>query len=206
MHKFRLTVAAGALAAAGFCIADGMAQTTEAPFTAAQAAAGRAAYATSCAGCHQANLAGSGEQPPLAGASFMASWGKRSAKDFYEDIRANMPYGRAGSLDTAAYQSITAFILSANGAKPGSKAFDGTSATLISSVASGQVPASIASAARRSSGDEGEGGGGRAPGDEAGPDLDRQDQELHARHRRDAGASRSERLADVSPQLSGLEP
>ena len=121
MREFKLTVAAAGLAAAGLWVADGMAQTAEAPFTAAQAAAGRTAYAASCAGCHGANLAGSGEQPPLAGAGFMASWGKRSAKDFYEDIRANMPYGRAGSLDTAAYQNITAFILSANGAKPGSQ-------------------------------------------------------------------------------------
>ncbi|HXB51762.1 MAG TPA: c-type cytochrome, partial [Rhizomicrobium sp.] len=163
MREFRLTIAAAGLAAAGFCIADGVAQTAEAPFTAAQAAAGRAAYATSCAGCHQANLAGSGEQPALAGPSFMASWGKRSIKDFYEDIRANMPYGRAGSLDTAAYQNITAFILSANGAKPGSKAFEGGATTLISSVATGQVPANVAAAARRGGGDEGEGGGGRAP-------------------------------------------
>jgi alcohol dehydrogenase (cytochrome c) len=162
MREFRLTVAAAALAAAGLWMADGMAQTAEAPFTAAQALAGRAAYAASCASCHQANLAGSGEQPALAGTSFMATWGKRSVKDFYEDIRANMPYGRAGSLDTATYQNIAAFVLSANGAKPGAKAFDGNATTLISSIATGQVPAAIA-AAKRGSGDEGEGGGGRAP-------------------------------------------
>jgi len=162
MRELRVTIVAAGLAAAGLWIADSVAQTTQAPFTAAQAQAGRAAYATSCASCHQANLAGSGEQPPLAGSSFMATWGRRSVKDFYEDIRANMPYGRGGSLDTPAYQNITAFILSANGAKPGSKPFDGTSTTLISAVASGQVPADIARTARRGGGDEGEGGGGRA--------------------------------------------
>jgi len=170
MRELKLTIVAAGLAAAGLWIADGVAQTSETPFTAAQAAAGRTAYAASCAGCHGATLAGSGEQPPLAGASFMSSWGKRSAKDFYEDIRANMPYGRAGSLDTAAYQNITAFILGANGAKPGSKPFDGSATTLISSVATGQVPANIAGAARRSGGDD-EGGGGRAPAMKLGQTL-----------------------------------
>src|SRR5215469_10768342 len=144
MGSFRLTLAAAGLAAAGLSVAGSLAQTAEAPFSAAQAQAGRVAYAANCASCHQANLAGSGEQPALAGPSFMATWGKRSVKDFYEDIRANMPYGKSGSLDAATYQNITAFILSANGAKPGSKAFDGTSTTLISAVASGQIPADIA--------------------------------------------------------------
>jgi alcohol dehydrogenase (cytochrome c) len=170
MREFRLTIAAFGLAAAGLWVASGVAQTTEAPFTAAQAQAGRAAYAASCAGCHQANLAGAGEQPPLAGPSFMASWGKRSVRDFYEDIRASMPYGRAGSLDAATYQNITAFVLSANGARPGSKAFDGTSTTQISAIATGQIPADIARPARRGAGDEGE-GGGRAPAMKLGQTL-----------------------------------
>ena len=110
-------------------------------FTAAQAEAGRAAYAANCAGCHQANLAGSGEQPALAGAPFMAAWGRRSTKEFYDDIRAEMPYGKAGSLDAATYQNITAFVMSANGAKPGTTAFDGTQSVQISTIATGQVPA-----------------------------------------------------------------
>ena len=163
MREFKLTIVAAGLAAAGIWVADSKAQTAEAPFSAAQAQAGRTAYVTNCGGCHQANLSGSGEQPPLAGPSFMATWGKRSVRDFYEDIRASMPYGRAGSLDASTYQNITAFVLSANGAKPGSRPFDGSSTTPISAVASGQIPADIASARRRGSGDEGEGGGGRAP-------------------------------------------
>ena len=52
--------------------------------------AGRTAYAASCAGCHQANLSGSGEQPPLAGQGFMTAWGRRTAKELYDDIRAQM--------------------------------------------------------------------------------------------------------------------
>ena len=39
-------------------------------FTAAQAAAGRAAYQERCASCHLPDLRGSNEAPPLAGAQF----------------------------------------------------------------------------------------------------------------------------------------
>ena len=159
MRALATTIAA---LTAGFWAVSGWAQTSEGPFTEAQARAGRAAYAINCGGCHQQNLSGSGDQVPLAGTTFMASWGRRPIKEFYDDIRANMPYGRAGSLDAATYQNITAFILSANGAKPGSKAFDGSAATLVSAVASGQVPADIANPPRRAAADEG-GGGGRAP-------------------------------------------
>jgi alcohol dehydrogenase (cytochrome c) len=128
----------------GLGIAPSSAQTAQAPFTTAQAAAGRTAYAADCASCHQANLSGSGEQPALAGASFMAAWGRRPIRDFYADISANMPYGRAGSLDAATYQAITAFVMVANGAHPSSVAFDGTQTTPIGSIANGQIPADIA--------------------------------------------------------------
>jgi alcohol dehydrogenase (cytochrome c) len=142
MRGFGLTVAAAAMAVASLWVAS--AQTAEGPFTEAQATAGRAAYAANCAGCHQANLAGAGEQPPLAGASFMASWGKRSVKEFYDDIRSTMPYGKAGSLDAATYQNITAFIMTANGAHAGAKPFDGSAGVKVSAIANGQIPADIA--------------------------------------------------------------
>src|SRR5882762_2923939 len=103
---------AAAIPLIGGWVAVGSAQTAEGPFTQAQVVAGRTAYAASCAGCHQANLSGSGEQPPLAGTGFMTVWGRRSAKEFYDDIRAQMPYGNAGSLDAVAYQNIVAFVLS----------------------------------------------------------------------------------------------
>ena len=153
-----------AFVAAGAWVASSLAQPAAAPFTAAQVEAGRTAYAANCASCHQANLAGSGEQPALAGPGFMAAWGRRTTKEFYDDIRAQMPYGKGGSLDAATYQNITAFVLSANGAKPGSAAFNGNQSVRISTVATGQVPAAIANARRRGGGDdEGGGGAGRAP-------------------------------------------
>ena len=118
------------------------------PFTSAQASAGRAAYAASCAGCHEANLAGSGDQPPLAGPSFMATWGARSTRDLYDDIRSQMPYGKGDSLDPTTYQNIVAFILLANGAQPGDQSFGPNVAVAVNSVANGQMPANIARPAR----------------------------------------------------------
>ena len=152
-----------AFMAAGAWAATGLAQPAAAPFTARQAEAGRVAYGANCASCHQANLAGSGEQPALAGPQFMAAWGRRTTKEFYDDIRAEMPYGKAGSLDAATYQNITAFVMSANGAKPGNSAFDGSQAVRISAIATGQVPPAIANARRGGGDDEGGGGAGRAP-------------------------------------------
>jgi len=154
------TLIVTAAVTAGFWAVNGAAQTSEGPFTQAQAQAGRTAYAANCGGCHQQNLSGSGDQVPLAGTTFMASWGRRPVKEFYDDIRANMPYGRAGSLDAVTYQNITAFILSANGAKPGTKAFDGTSTARISAIATGQVPADIANPPQRPNA---ESAAGRAP-------------------------------------------
>ena len=152
-----------AFMAAGAWAATGLAQPAAAPFTARQAEAGRVAYGANCASCHQANLAGSGEQPALAGPQFMAAWGRRTTKEFYDDIRAEMPYGKAGSLDAATYQNITAFVMSANGAKLGNSAFDGSQAVRISAIATGQVPPAIANARRGGGDDEGGGGAGRAP-------------------------------------------
>ncbi len=155
-----VSLIATAAVTVGLWAVSGSAQTAEGPFTQAQAEAGRTAYAANCGGCHQQNLSGSGDQVPLAGTTFMASWGRRPVKEFYDDIRANMPYGRAGSLDAATYQNITAFILTANGAKPGSKSFDGTSMVRVSAIATGQVPADIANPPRRANA---ENAAGRAP-------------------------------------------
>ena len=105
--------------------------------------AGRAAYAANCMTCHQANLAGEGDALPLAGKTFMAAWGKRTTADLYNTIRTSMPYGNPGSLDAKTYASLVAFILQANGAKPGATAFTPATAVKISTIASGTVPADI---------------------------------------------------------------
>src|SRR6266446_2980205 len=91
------------------------------PFTAEQAAAGRAAYQAQCASCHLPDLSGSNEALPLAGSNFMNTWGSRSTRDLFAHTRT-MPPGKAGSLGQQAYLEITAFILETNGADPGKQA------------------------------------------------------------------------------------
>ncbi|MEI7790001.1 MAG: PQQ-binding-like beta-propeller repeat protein [Alphaproteobacteria bacterium] len=113
------------------------------PFTAAQATAGHGAYLQNCASCHNRTLAGGGEAPPLVGSPFIGSWGKRGANELYEVIKASMPMGNGGSLPAETYQQIAAFIFQANGAVPGSTAFNGTAKTLIASFATGKTPAGL---------------------------------------------------------------
>lgn len=96
-------------------------------FTAQQAAAGRNAYATSCASCHMPDLSGSNDAPPLAGPVFMSTWRARTTKDLFEYLSASMPPGGA-SLNTEIYESITAYILEVNGASAGETSFRATTA------------------------------------------------------------------------------
>ena len=110
-------------------------------YTAAQAEAGRTAYARECAVCHQENLQGSFEAPPLAGASFLRFWGDLTARDLFDRIRLSMPPERPGALGEKAYVDIVAYLLQANGAAPGDTALDASTAVAIASVAGGEAPA-----------------------------------------------------------------
>jgi alcohol dehydrogenase (cytochrome c) len=98
--------------------------------TALQAAAGRSAYAASCASCHMPDLSGSNDAPPLAGPVFMSTWRARTTKDLFEYLSTSMPTGGA-SLSTETYESITAYILEANGASAGETSFRATTAVAI---------------------------------------------------------------------------
>jgi mono/diheme cytochrome c family protein len=80
------------------------------PFTAAQVAAGKAAYEKSCASCHLPTLAGSGDASALAGTPFMAMWGARNAGQLHSFIQTSMPPTAANSLGKT-YLAITAYIL-----------------------------------------------------------------------------------------------
>jgi mono/diheme cytochrome c family protein len=102
-------------------------------FTVQQAAAGRTAYAKSCASCHMPDLSGSNEMPPLAGTAFMSTWATRTTKELYDYMAASMPYGLP-SLTTESYESIAAYILQSNGAPAGSRALSATTAVPIGSV------------------------------------------------------------------------
>ena len=112
-------------------------QVAAALYTAAQAEAGRAAYTRECATCHQANLQGSFEAPPLAGASFLQFWGDLTPRDLFERMRLSMPPDRPGALGDAAYVDIVAYLLQANGAAAGETPLDASAAVAIASVAGG---------------------------------------------------------------------
>lgn len=131
--------AAGAFAAAPpFAAAQGTAVITR-----AQVAAGQAAYAQSCAGCHRANLAGGGDAPALGGPGFIASWGNRSTRELYQFIALSMPAGAPASLSEKTYTDITAYLLAANGAGIGNTAFAKTTDVRISTIANGKRPAGL---------------------------------------------------------------
>lgn len=127
------------------CAGTAMAQTELAtgPFTAAQSEAGRKAYMTNCASCHQANLAGKGDAFALAGRPFMAGWANRTSQDLYKVIHATMPTGAPGSLEDETYANLTAFILHANGAKPGPTPFLRTPPLRIDLIANGIAPGDL---------------------------------------------------------------
>jgi alcohol dehydrogenase (cytochrome c) len=131
-----LTGAAALIALGGaYAFAQGQGVYTE-----AQATAGHAAYTASCAGCHRDNLAGGGDAPALGGSGFMAVFGARSTKDLYNFIAKSMPAGAPGSLSEEQYTDITAYLLSANGAKAGGAPLSKATDVKISSIATGKIP------------------------------------------------------------------
>ncbi len=110
------------------------------PFTAEQAAAGRAAYQAHCANCHLPDLAGRNEALPLAGSNFMNTWGTRSTRDLLAHVRT-MPPGAAGSLGQQTYLEIAAFILATNSAVAGPQPLTSATDVTIRSIATGEVRA-----------------------------------------------------------------
>jgi cytochrome c len=123
--KKLIVVTAGTLSAAAMLtgiLTGQQPQLATAPFTQAQADAGRPAYQTACAACHGPDLGGRNDASQLAGSLFMGSWGNRTTADLVGFMQAAMPPGNAGRLDEATYLNIAAFILDSNGARPGAEA------------------------------------------------------------------------------------
>jgi len=149
----QLVVAAIAFAGCGLFILSGQQAAPPAVYTEAQAAAGRTAYQKSCEKCHTDKLTGrtgaagelpplsslgaddlkmvstyGGKVPPLAGAHFMATWGARTTKDLSTRIK------EAIDVSEATYLSITAYVLQANGARPGTEALTADTAVEVRSL------------------------------------------------------------------------
>lgn len=134
--KARMVVGVAAIAA-WFAVQPGGAQPrAPGPYTAAQASAGQATYQTRCAGCHAPDLTGR-EGPQLAGGTFMSQWGDKTVGDLIGFMRATMPPGGA-PLSEETYVDLAAYILDANGARPGARVLMAGSPAVIRDSASGQ--------------------------------------------------------------------
>jgi quinoprotein glucose dehydrogenase len=82
-------------------------------YTAEQARRGEAAYAQNCASCHGAAME-SFSGPTLKGQSFLDHWREFPLEVLHKTVAETMPWGKAGSLDKAAYLDIIARILEVN--------------------------------------------------------------------------------------------
>ena len=161
-----------ALTAPGFALVLGIAlvsgQPPAAVYTAEQATAGRAAYQTSCAGCHMADLGGRNEAPQLAGNNFLSTWRTRSTRDLLEFTQSTMP-PTGESLPVEQYVNIISYILQSNGAPAGNQAFTPATAVPIGTAATGAAPQTATTTAAAPStapapAARGGGGAGAQPG------------------------------------------
>jgi mono/diheme cytochrome c family protein len=92
-------------------------------YTTAQAASGKAVYATQCSLCHLDNLAGGGnESPALRGDAFISDFEGKPLRSFYSRIISTMPSSDPGSLSDKETLNLVAYILQQNGFPAGKKA------------------------------------------------------------------------------------
>ncbi len=88
-------------------------------FTASQAERGKAAYNSACATCHGTNLDDGAFGPTLKGASFQKKWGAQSPSALFSYMIQKMPPADPGRLGGQTSADVEAYILQANGLKPG---------------------------------------------------------------------------------------
>ncbi len=89
-------------------------------FTDAQAARGQVLYDSKCGKCH-GNQLDNGTAAALTGGKFTAKWAGKSVDDLYYITKTQMPYGAAGTMKDQEYIDVVAFMLKANGYKPGAQ-------------------------------------------------------------------------------------
>ncbi len=89
-------------------------------YTAAQARRGQSVYQGKCATCHRADLSGfSG--PPLKGDIFMDRWREFNLSVLFDLIKNTMPADNPGTLSSAAYLDVQAYLLEQNGIPAGKR-------------------------------------------------------------------------------------
>ena len=117
----------------GFSIVQVGGQQATGAYTAAQAQAGQALYATQCAGCHGADFEGSGDAPSLAGGTFRLKWGTKPVNELIETILDTMPPTSPGALGEQGTINVAAYILSRNGVAVGTRELLRTNLTVFAS-------------------------------------------------------------------------
>jgi len=140
--KSLLLVSGAAAAAFGIAIATAQPQPAgNGVFTADQANIGQVAFQATCAKCHQADLSGGAEAPPLAGPQFMSAWRGRTTSELYTKIATSMPADNPRTLSDQAVGALVAFILRQNGAAAGAQELTVATAIPLGQVATGTAPA-----------------------------------------------------------------
>ena len=144
-------------ASCGFFVLTGQSPAPPAVYTTAQAELGRTAYESSCVKCHTEKLTGrkgevgelptlaslpaemqkmvqdyGGKIPPLAGANFMSKWA--TTKDLSSRIKEGVGGFPPQDSNAETYLNLTAYILSVNGARPGTQALTASTAIEIRSL------------------------------------------------------------------------
>src|SRR4051812_32165700 len=129
----KLLAASTAVTVCGFFVLTGQPAALPAVYTAAQAAAGRTAYQSSCIKCHTETLipaAGAKymgqEIPPLAGAGFMTRWGAQTTSGLASRIKVAIGGFPPKDLDEKTYLNLAAYVLLVNGARPGTQELTAT--------------------------------------------------------------------------------
>jgi ankyrin repeat protein len=99
-------------------------------FTETQAARGQEAYNQACAACHQRDLLGEKDAPPLVGEIFTTRWAGTTADDMLQSIRRTMPQEAPDSLGSQGYVDIISYLVKANGGAAGASELPTESAKL----------------------------------------------------------------------------
>jgi len=140
MRKSLVVLGIGVLGAAIYYAPQVQAQGNAAAYTAAQATAGKAAYAQQCASCHGENLDDGEFAPPLKGAAFLQKYGGKAASEVFAVMSGKMPPSSPGSLGGQTYAQVLAYILQSNNIAAGNTELP-SDATVLAALIVGQAPA-----------------------------------------------------------------
>jgi quinoprotein glucose dehydrogenase len=110
-------------------------------FTASQTELGAEVYNNHCVACHGRNLRGTEGGTALAGDRFIAKWKDQTVDSLFVLTKKTMPKSSPASLDDEQYSALIAFMLNANGFKPGELTLS-SDLTILSNILIGSPPPS----------------------------------------------------------------